>query len=340
MANFFFDYELPDHLIAQVPTANRADSRLLIVNRQSGTLEHRHFRDLPNYMNPGDLLVRNNTKVLPARLIGTRENTGGRWEGLFITERADGVWELVAQTRGYPEVGEILAANSGQLRLELIGRTDDRHWLLKPLAVGSAVELLASHGVIPLPPYIRKGLAEAADAERYQTVYATATGSVAAPTAGLHFTPELLRTLSLNEVGIADVTLHVGLGTFASVKVDDPTQHAIHAEWCEVPGTTVEAIQNCKGRVIAAGTTTTRTLESAARIQPLAEFRGPTDLFIHPPYEFRIISGLITNFHLPRTTLLLLVQAFCGSELLKLAYAEAVKLEYRFFSYGDAMLVL
>lgn len=340
MSDFFFDYDLPDHLIAQVPTANRADSRLLIVNRQSGTLEHRHFRDLPNYVNPGDLLVRNNTKVLPARLVGTRENTGGRWEGLFLNERPNGVWELLAQTRGYPEVGEILTANSGRLRFELVGRTEDRHWLIKPLAVGSAVELLAVHGVIPLPPYIRKGHADAADTERYQTVYATATGSVAAPTAGLHFTPELLRTLLLREVGIADVTLHVGLGTFASVKVDNPTQHAIHAEWCEVPSSTVEAIRICKGRVIAVGTTTTRTVESAARIQPLAEYRGPTDLFIHPPYEFRVVGGLITNFHLPRTTLLLLVQAFCGSELLKAAYAEAVRREYRFFSYGDAMLVV
>ncbi len=339
MAELFFDYELPDHLIAQTPASERSGSRLLVVHRLSGQLEHRHFRDLPEYLNPGDLLVRNDTKVLPARLIGTREKTGGRWEGLFLRE-SDGIWELLAQTRGFVEVGETLTANDGALRLELVGRTDDRHWLLRPQTEGVAAELLAIHGQIPLPPYIRKGIAAAGDTERYQTVYAAHAGSVAAPTAGLHFTPELLRSLLLREVGIADVTLHVGLGTFAPVKVEDPTRHAIHSEWCEVSQSTVEAIRSCEGRVIAVGTTTARTLESAARSQPLAAFRGPTDLFIHPPFEFRCVGGLITNFHLPRTTLLLLVQAFCGSELLRAAYVEAVREGYRFFSYGDAMLVV
>ncbi len=339
MDDLFFDYDLPGHLIAQYPAAKRADSRLLVVDRRTGTFEHRHFRDLPEYVNPGDLLVRNNTKVLPARLIGTREKTGGRWEGLYLGER-DGAWELLAQTRGFPESGEVLTANEGKLRLELVGRTGDRHWLLRPLMAGASNELLAIHGAIPLPPYIRKGVADDVDTERYQTVYASASGSVAAPTAGLHFTTELLRTLLLREVGIADVTLHVGLGTFAPVKVVDPTRHIIHAEWCEVPARTVEAIRQCAGRVIAVGTTTARTLESAAPNRPLAEFCGATDLFIHPPYDFKVIGGLITNFHLPRTTLLLLVQAFCGSELLKAVYAEAVAREYRFFSYGDAMLVV
>ena len=339
MAELFFDYDLPERLIAQTPTAERSDSRLLVVHRQSGRIEHRHFRDLPEYLNAGDLLVRNDTKVLPARLIGNRERTGGRWEGLFLSESA-GVWELLAHTRGFVEVGEILMADEGRLRLELVGRTPDRHWLLQPLAPGSASELLALHGQIPLPPYIRKGIAQSEDLERYQTVYATRPGSVAAPTAGLHFTPELLRTLLLREVGIADVTLHVGLGTFAPVKVEDPTRHAIHSEWCEVPPSTADAVRNCEGRVIAVGTTTARTLETAARTQPFAAFRGPTDLFIHPPFEFRTVGGLITNFHLPRTTLLLLVQAFCGSDLLREAYAEAVREEYRFFSYGDAMLLV
>jgi len=339
MAELFFDYDLPEHLIAQTPAPERSGSRMLVVHRESGKLEHRHFRDLPEYLNPGDLIVRNDTKVLPARLIGQRVKTGGRWEGLFLHE-SDGVWELLAQTRGFVEIGETLTANDGALRLELIGRTDDRHWLLRPLSPGSAPELLAAHGQIPLPPYIRKGLAGAGDVERYQTVYAAQPGSVAAPTAGLHFTPELLRTLLLREVGIADVTLHVGLGTFAPVKAEDPTRHAIHAEWCEVPASTVEAIRSCEGRVIAVGTTTARTLESAARSQPLAAFRGPTDLFIHPPFEFRCVGGLITNFHLPRTTLLLLVQAFSGGELLREAYAQAVWEGYRFFSYGDAMLVV
>ena len=339
MAEFFFDYDLPEHLIAQTPAANRSDARLLVVHRRSGRLEHRFFRDLPEYLNAGDLLVRNNTKVLPARLIGTREKTGGRWEGLFLTER-DGIWELLAQTRGFPEVGEILTADGDRLRLELVGRTDDRHWLLRPLAPGAAEGLLAIHGSIPLPPYIRKGVADSADSERYQTVYAAASGSVAAPTAGLHFTPELLRELILREVGIADVTLHVGLGTFAPVKVADPTQHAIHSEWCEVPAEAIEAIRHCGGRVFAVGTTTVRALESAARVSAQNAFRGASDLFIHPPFEFRAVGGLITNFHLPRTTLLLLVQAFSGTELLRAAYAEAVRAEYRFFSYGDAMLIV
>ena len=339
MAEFFFDYDLPEHLIAQTPATNRSDARLLVVHRRSGRLEHRFFRDLPEYLNAGDLLVRNNTKVLPARLIGTREKTGGRWEGLFLTER-DGIWELLAQTRGFPEVGEILTADGDRLRLELVGRTDDRHWLLRPLAPGAAEGLLAIHGSIPLPPYIRKGVADSADSERYQTVYAAASGSVAAPTAGLHFTPELLRELILREVGIADVTLHVGLGTFAPVKVADPTQHAIHSEWCEVPAEALEAIRHCGGRVFAVGTTTVRALESAARVSAQNAFRGASDLFIHPPFEFRAVGGLITNFHLPRTTLLLLVQAFSGTELLRAAYAEAVRAEYRFFSYGDAMLIV
>ena len=339
MAEFFFDYDLPEHLIAQTPAANRADARLLVVHRRTGRLAHRFFRDLPEYLNAGDLLVRNNTKVLPARLTGIREKTGGRWEGLYLGERGD-VWELLAQTRGFPDAGEILSADRGRLRLELVGRTDERHWLLRPLSPGAAAELLAIHGSIPLPPYIRKGLADDADAERYQTVYAAESGSVAAPTAGLHFTPELLRELLLREVGIADVTLHVGLGTFAPVKVADPTQHSIHSEWCEVPAVTLDAIRNCGGRTIAVGTTTVRALESAARLSPRHAYRGATDLFIHPPFEFRTVGGLITNFHLPRTTLLLLVQAFSGSKLLKAAYAEAVRAEYRFFSYGDAMLIV
>ena len=340
MPGFFFDYDLPERLIAQVPAARRSDARLLVVHRGTGKLEHRHFRDLPEYLNPGDLLVRNDTRVVPARLVGAREKTGGRWEGLFLSERPEGIWELLAQTRGFPEVGETLSANAGGLRLELVGRTDDRHWLLRPLSPGGAPELLALHGQIPLPPYIRKGLADAKDAERYQTVYAARAGSVAAPTAGLHFTPELLRTLLLREVGVADVTLHVGLGTFAPVKAEDPTRHTIHSEWCEVPARTADAIRSCEGRVVAVGTTTARALETAARAATPGAFRGATDLFVHPPFEFRAVGGLITNFHLPRTTLLLLVQAFCGTDLLRAAYAEAVREEYRFFSYGDAMLVL
>jgi S-adenosylmethionine:tRNA ribosyltransferase-isomerase len=392
----FFDYHLPEHLIAQHPAARRDESRLLVVRRAAGTLEHRTFRDLPELLNPGDLVVLNDTRVLPARLVGRREKTGGKWEGLFLAE-AVGLWEMLAQTRGYPEAGTAFVTDTG-LRLTLRGRTDDRHWLMEPAEAGSPAELLRRFGHIPLPPYIRKGRDEGADAERYQTVYAERAGSVAAPTAGLHFTPELFDRLAARGIGTAKVTLHVGLGTFAPVKVDDPAKHAIHREWCEVTQPTVDAIGKTKdrgGRVIAVGTTTTRTLETAARAssppplrgrsprsggwgveasplptthgvgpalpptRPSADlphkgggeettsvpallrpFCGETGLYIREPFEFRVIDGLVTNFHLPRTTLLLLVGALAGGELLRAAYAEAVAREYRFYSYGDAMLVL
>lgn len=338
----FFDYNLPENLIAQWPADRRDHSRLMVLNRREQTIVHHHFHELPQFLRAPDLLVLNDTRVLPARIIGHRENTGGKWECLYLNEDASGTWEVLAQTRGYPEVGETFLSHSG-LQLQLVGRTDDRHWLMKPQAEGTTTELLVAHGQIPLPPYIRKGEAEASDSERYQTVYAQHAGSVAAPTAGLHFTPELLTQLEEQGIANARVTLHVGLGTFAPVKAEDPTQHKIHAEWCEVSSRTVEQIQAARatgGRIIAVGTTTTRTLESAAQSGKLQPFRGPTECFIHPPYTFQVVEGLLTNFHLPRTTLLLLVQALSGSELLERAYAEAIANEYRFFSYGDAMLIL
>jgi S-adenosylmethionine:tRNA ribosyltransferase-isomerase len=249
---------------------------------------------------------------------------------------------MLSQTRGYPEVGTVFVTDTG-LRLTLRGRTDDRHWLMEPDATSSPAELLARFGHIPLPPYIRKGTAADEDEERYQTVYAERAGSVAAPTAGLHFTPELFDRLAARGIATARVTLHVGLGTFAPVKVDDPAKHQIHREWCEVTQSTVDAILATKARgnrVVAVGTTTTRTLESAARPVGLKPFCGETDLYIRPPFEFGVVDALVTNFHLPRTTLLLLVGAFAGPELLRTAYEEAVRRECRFYSYGDAMLVL
>ena len=345
----FFDYHLPEYLIAQHPAPRRDESRLLVVRRDSGTLEHRTFRDLPDLLAPGDLLVLNDTKVLPARLVGRREATGGKWEGLFLARTPAGLWEMLAQTRGHPDAGTVFVTETG-LRLTLRGRTDDRHWLMEPAEPGDPPELLARYGQIPLPPYIRKGHAADTDAERYQTVYAERAGSVAAPTAGLHFTPELFDRLVAHGIETARVTLHVGLGTFAPVKVEDPARHVIHREWCAVSPPTVEAIRAAKargGRVVAVGTTTTRTLESAARQEGerpgesrLQPFSGETGLYIRPPFEFRVIDALVTNFHLPRTTLLLLVGAFAGGELLRAAYAEAIAHEYRFYSYGDAMLVL
>ena len=390
----FFDYQLPEHLIAQHPAAERDAARLLVVRRDTHSVEHRVFRELPDLLAPGDLVVLNDTRVLPARLVGRRESTGGKWEGLFLRVADGGLWEMLAQTRGYPALGTAFVTDTN-LRLVLRGRTDDRHWLVEPCESGTPPELLGRYGHIPLPPYIRKGREEASDRDRYQTVYANTSGSVAAPTAGLHFTPGVFDRLQARGIGTARVTLHVGLGTFAPVKADDPTKHVIHREWCEVKPEVAEAIRATKargGRVVAVGTTTTRTLETAARLSspsplagkgggasppgegalsnrdnaerpsgaefhpspgslreppsPLAgegeirPFCGETGLFIHEPFEFRAVDVLVTNFHLPRTTLLLLVGAFAGGELLRAAYAEAVAHEYRFFSYGDAMLVL
>jgi S-adenosylmethionine:tRNA ribosyltransferase-isomerase len=337
----FFDYHLPEHLIAQHPAARRDESQLLVVRRANESLEHRTFRDLPDLLEPGDLLVLNNTRVLPARLIGVREETGGRWEALFLGDK-DGLWEMVAHTRGHPVSGTHFVTDSG-LRMTLRGRTADHHWLMEPGETGAPAEVLARHGHVPLPPYIRKGRDDDEDEERYQTVYAERIGSVAAPTAGLHFTPALLDRLATRGITIARVTLHVGLGTFAPIKVEDPAKHAIHREWCEVAQSTVDAIRAAKARghrVVAVGTTTTRTLETAARQDGLKPFCGETGLFIRPPFEVKVVDALVTNFHLPRTTLLLLVAAFAGDELLDRAYAAAIEREYRFYSYGDAMLVV
>jgi S-adenosylmethionine:tRNA ribosyltransferase-isomerase len=341
MSPDLLDYDLPSHLIAQEPAAARDAARLLVVDRSTGTLSHHHFRDLPDLLSSTDLLVLNDTRVLPARLVGKRERTGGRWEGLFLRETPDGLWELLAQTRGRPQPGEVIAIDPGPLRLTLRGRTNG-HWLAEPSPPGAPTELLAMSGRVPLPPYIRKGEAGSADRERYQTVYARADGSVAAPTAGLHFTPAVFDRLRGRGIEWTSVTLHVGLGTFEPIKTDDPSRHHMHAEWAEVPAAAVHGIRACKargGRVFAVGTTATRALETVARDGELKPWRGETDIYIYPPYRFRVLDGLITNFHLPRTTLLLLVAAFAGPDLVKRAYAEAVRHEYRFYSYGDAMLV-
>jgi S-adenosylmethionine:tRNA ribosyltransferase-isomerase len=336
------DYELPPHMIAQEPSRDRDTSRLLVVDRLAAGLSHHHFRDLPEFLSSGDLLILNDTRVLPARLVGRREKTGGRWEGLFLRLQQDGLWELLAQTRGRPEIGEQIAIEPGPLRLTLRGRAGG-HWLAEPSTPGTPAELLANSGRVPLPPYIRKGISQEADRDRYQTVFARADGSVAAPTAGLHFSSRLFERLRDRGVGWAYVTLHIGVGTFEPIKTDDPTNHKMHSEWGEVPAATAEAIRKCKlggGRAIAVGTTATRALETAARDSDLRPWQGDTDLYILPPYRFRVVDGLITNFHLPRSTLLLLVAAFAGPDLVKSAYEEAIRREYRFYSYGDAMMVI
>jgi S-adenosylmethionine:tRNA ribosyltransferase-isomerase len=340
-----FDYDLPEHLIAQHPCPERDQSRLLVV-RRGQTLTHHVFRDLPDFLSAGDLLILNDTRVLPARLLGRRTRTGGKWEGLFLHESPGGAWELLCQTRGRLVAGETVVVekeDAEPLRLILEGRTDEGHWLARPREAGSVAELLVRHGQVPLPPYIRKGHAAEADRERYQTVYAERAGAVAAPTAGLHFTPRLFEELERRGVARAFVTLHVGIGTFQPMKVEDVSQHRVHREWCELPAATAEAVAACKargGRVVAAGTTSVRVLETVAATGALRPWSGETDLTICPPFTFRAVDALVTNFHLPRSSLLLLVTAFAGLDSMRAAYRVAVEEGYRFYSYGDAMLIL
>lgn len=338
----FLDYELPPELIAQYPAQRRDESRLMFVHRATRTIQHHVFRDLPTLLRAGDLLVLNNTQVLPARLYGRRQSTGGKWEGLFLGE-SGGLWELACQTRGQLHTGEIIEIDPPGLRLQLVEKTNEGRWRAAPEPSGSTLSLLQKHGHIPLPPYIRKGRAEAADAQRYQTIYARQPGAVAAPTAGLHFTPEVFEALAARGIERAFLTLHVGAGTFEPIRTEDYRQHVMHAEYGELPASTAAAILRCRqrgGRVVAVGTTSVRVLETVAASGEIREWRGETGLYIHPPYPFRAVDALITNFHLPRSTLLLLVGAFAGGELLRDAYAAAVAEKYHFYSYGDAMLIV
>jgi S-adenosylmethionine:tRNA ribosyltransferase-isomerase len=338
----FLEYELPSELIAQRPAERRDESRLLTVDRTSGEIRHRQFKELPGLLRPGDLLILNDTKVLPARVLGIRARTGGQWEGLYLGSTPEGLWELACQTRGTPAAGESIRIEPGPLELELVSKTTEGHWLARPSSNESPTDLLLRHGRMPLPPYIRKGRAEPDDTERYQTIYARQHGAIAAPTAGLHFTPELFEELRRRGISWAHLTLHVGAGTFQPIRVDDYRRHSMHAESGELPASTAEAIQACRtrqGRVIAVGTTSVRVLESVAAHGDIAEWRGETRLFIYPPYRFRVVDALITNFHLPRSTLLLLVGALAGDEVLRKAYLAAIEHRYRFYSYGDAMLI-
>ncbi len=342
MSSFPVEYELPPHLVAQEPCEPRDEARLLVLRRADGALQHHRFHELPELLRPGDLLVLNDTRVLPARLLGQRARTGGKWEGLFLRTCADGCWEMMGQTRGQLEPGETITVEPGPLTLELLERLPGGHWRMRPEPAGSALELLGRCGQVPLPPYIRKGTAHAEDRQHYQTIYARNDGAVAAPTAGLHFTPRVFGHLYQRGIDWAFVTLHVGPGTFQPIQADDYTQHAMHRESAELSAATVQAMRDCKqrgGRVIAVGTTSVRVLETAAR-HGLAPWSGETDLFIYPPFEFRFVDAMITNFHLPQTTLLLLVAAFAGAEFTRSAYQAAVAAEYRFYSYGDAMLIV
>jgi S-adenosylmethionine:tRNA ribosyltransferase-isomerase len=344
-----YDFQLPRALIAQHPVEHRIDARLLLINRKTGELGHHYVRDLPDLIQPGDALVLNNSKVIPARLIGSRTSTGGKWEGLFLREGENGVWEILSKTRGQLTVGETITLRDKDGRdhpaLTLIAKLEDGHLAVRPLNGMSREETLERFGRVPLPPYIRDGQMVDKDVETYQTVYARHPGSVAAPTAGLHFTTDLIRHLQKRGTLTAAVTLHVGLGTFRPVATQQLSQHKMHSEWAELPSASAEKLRHCRaqgGRVIAVGTTSVRVLESAAQAtgQALEPWSGDTDIFIRPPYQFLAVDGLMTNFHLPKSTLLALVSAFAGRELVLRAYREAIEQRYRFYSYGDCMLIL
>ena len=334
-----FDYFLPPERIAQTPLEPRHASRLLVMDRALPGLQHATFWDLPEYLRPGDLLVINRTRVIPARLFA-RKATGGRVEILLLRRVDDLTWEALVGGKGM-RTGTRVEIENGP-RAEVLETLEASRRLVR---FSQPVETcLDSAGQMPLPPYIHTRLQ---DRERYQTVYADRPGSAAAPTAGLHFTPELMQRLQTMGVQFAEVTLHVGLDTFAPVKEEDPTQHHIHTEWCELDPASAQQINAAHlggGRIIAVGTTSVRTLETAAQEAPpgslVAPFSGPTALFILPGYTFRAVDAVITNFHLPRSTLLMLVSAFTGRERIIDAYSQAVQLNYRFFSFGDAMLIL
>lgn len=341
-----YDYELPRELIAHEPLPNRSDARLLAVDRTRGSIDHRYVRDLPELLSPGDCLALNDTRVLPARLLGTRIPSQGRWEGLFLG--ADrGLWRLICKTRGRLAVGDRVRLHAVEgrddIELQFIERLDGGEWIVAPDSSEPYLEILERVGRIPLPHYIRSGQAMPSDRQRYQTVYAREPGSAAAPTAGLHFTPQLLEQLSAAGVEQCRITLHVGLGTFRPIETDTLSAHRMHAEWGKVDQAAVDKIAACRargGRLVAVGTTCVRLLESASQSGRLSAWEGATELFIRPPYTFRSVDALMTNFHLPRSTLLVLVRTFGGDELIRRAYDEAIEQRYRFYSYGDAMLIV
>lgn len=335
-----FDYHLPPERIAQTPVEPRHASRLMVVRRDVEEIEHAVFWDLDRYLHPGDLLVINRTRVIPARVFGHKP-TGGRVELLLLRRVDDLTWEALVGGKGLAEPGKQVLLDGG-LEATVAAVMEGSRRIIR---FNAPIEpVLAQIGQMPLPPYIHERLA---DPERYQTVYATEVGSAAAPTAGLHFTPELMQKLAALGIEFCEVTLHVGLDTFAPVTEDDPQEHKIHTEWCQVSETAAAAIQSAKQagrRVIAVGTTSVRTLETAARTaapgENIGPYSGPTDLFILPGYQFRVVDAMITNFHLPKSTLLMLVSAFAGRERMLSAYQVAIAENYRFFSFGDAMLIL
>lgn len=336
-----FYYDLPEELIAQDPLEDRTASRLLVLDRKTGAVKHKIFSDVIDYLNKGDCLVINNTRVIPARLIGEKEGTGGKVEVLLLKRRANDVWETLVKPGKKLKPGAKITFGDGRLRAEVLEVVEEGNRLVKFHYEGIFEEILDSLGEMPLPPYITHKLE---DKEMYQTVYAKFDGSAAAPTAGLHFTKELLNKIEEKGIKISSITLHVGLGTFRPVKVDDVNNHHMHTEWYEVNAEAAEIINETKrngGRVICVGTTSCRTIESVADDNGYMKAKtGETDIFIYPGYKFKVMDGLITNFHLPESTLVMLVSAFAGKENVLAAYETAVKERYRFFSFGDAMILI
>jgi S-adenosylmethionine:tRNA ribosyltransferase-isomerase len=333
-----FDYHLPPERIAQTPVEPRHASRLMVLDRGSGSLEHRTFKDIGDYLRAGDVLVLNQTRVIPARLFAHKIPSGGKVEILLLRRVEETLWEALVGGKGLHAGREV--AIEGDLRAVIDSDLEGSRRLIR---FSQPVEpFLERIGNVPLPPYIHEPLK---DRERYQTVYARIPGSAAAPTAGLHFTPELIERLHAQGVQSVTITLHVGLDTFAPVTEDDPEKHDIHTEWCEIPPATVDAISRTRqseGRIIAVGTTSVRTLETAAKTgqNSMLSYNGQTNLFILPGYQFKLVDAMVTNFHLPKSTLIMLVSAFAGREEILHAYEVAIQEKYRFFSFGDAMLII
>ena len=342
-----YDFDLPQHLIAQYPLADRSAARLLVVDREKKTIEHKHVRDLPQYFQAEETLVFNDTKVIPARLIGNRSRSGGRWEGLFLGVGQERLWKIMSKTRGRMQPGETVTLigpdHQTRFSLEMVAKSDEGTWLARPRTGEETFTVLEKVGWVPIPPYIRNGKMSESDKADYQTIFARKPGAIAAPTAGLHFTPPLLDEIKAKGVVRLPITLHVGVGTFRPITAERLSDHQMHAEWGTISPEIAEEINNRRknGRTVAVGTTSVRVLESAADENGiLREFQGETDLFIRPPYRFKAVDGLLTNFHFPKSTLYVLVRTFGGDELIGKAYREAIRREYRFFSYGDAMLIV
>ena len=336
-----FYYDLPEELIAQTPVEPRDSSRLMHIDRKTGKIEHSIFRDLPSFLKKGDLLIVNDSRVIPARLVVQKKETGGAIEFLLLEQKTNQNWEIICRPAKKAKPGARFVFGNGLLEAEVLEILDDGKRLVKLECEGSIYHVLDQIGQMPLPPYITEQLK---DKERYQTVYSEVSGSAAAPTAGLHFTPELMKQIEAMGIHIAHVTLHVGLGTFRPVKADEITDHKMHSEHYMMSKETADLINQTKaagGRVIAVGTTSCRTLESVFSLYGEArECHGDTDIFIYPGYEFKCIDGLITNFHLPESTLIMLVSAFLGYDKTMHAYKVAVDEKYRFFSFGDAMAII